>query len=405
MPNNVKKYDVVIVGAGNAGLMVASKLFGSGRSVLLVDSNPNPLVPINHIYGTFFETIQKFNLQKYIINTCDTFIFQCPGTTVKFDWSKKPFSCLDTREWARELKLDCDIKGGARVKNAKRVKDGIEIETNDGAHFLATIAVDCSGDNKVLSKFLGIKTYKDGYVDLTYICGDCEVARTNEVIFMTDLRYFNISGWWYPYNAREGFLGLSNINELRDFSREEMEKNKIGFIKNNEPFTSYLSQSKNKFELFKIGPPTRVNYKITDDNFIAVGDAAGAGTTLCGEGFRIALEMGDKAGDAILEAFRKNDFSRKSFVSYEAFYEKRYGRFSRWGKVFTYFFVRAATNTIVGILFRRAKSKWTEEQFYSFTKNEITPGLLFPLLTPKVFFIGLKNLILHYLGLSFSRGD
>ncbi|MBI4088583.1 NAD(P)/FAD-dependent oxidoreductase [Candidatus Kaiserbacteria bacterium] len=399
----MKNYDVVIVGAGNAGLMVASRLYQSDRSVLLIDSNPNPRTPVNHIYGTFFETVQKFNLQKFLINTYDTFVFQCPGKTIKFDWSKKPFCCLNTHEWAKGLNLDCDIQGGTKVKNARRVNGGIEIETDNGLRLFTKVAVDCSGDVKVLSKFLGIKTYKEGYVDLTYVCSDCEITKTNEVIFMTDLRYFNISGWWYPYNAHEGFLGLSNLNDLRDFTKEEMETNKSEFVKSNEPFTSYLRHSKNKFELFKIGPPTKVNEKITDDNFIAVGDAAGAGTTLCGEGFRIALEMGEKAGEAILDAFQKNDFSRKSFTSYEKFYEKRFGRFSKWGRVFTYLFVRSGSNTLVCLLFENAKKNWTEEQMYSFATNEITPSILYPLISPKVFFIGLKNLLCHYLGVPFSK--
>ncbi len=403
MNPETQNYDVIIVGAGNAGFMVADKLSGSGIKALLLDANPEPLKQYNHIYGTFDEAVTRHSLKDAIVNTYDVFILQCPGYVIKKDWSSFPFRCIDSRIWSNRLKLDCEVLGGIRIDSAKRREGGIELTAQSGESFFGKMIVDCSGDVKVVSRLLGIKTCKAGYIDLSYTCTNCKITKPNEVLFLLDLRYWNIGAWWYSYNDNEGFLGLSDLNDLRDFSKEEMEKNTPPFIAANEPLASYLKDAAFKPELFKIGPPTKLNERITDDNFIAVGDAAGAGTTFCGEGFRVALDMGTWAGDAILSAFNKKDFSRRSFRSYEQAYQKNYGKYAKWGRLMTYVFVRAASNKATRELLESADKNWSPEDFYKFMRNEITPRLLFRLFSSKVFLLFSRNLILFYLGVPFSK--
>jgi flavin-dependent dehydrogenase len=63
-------YDVIIVGAGLGGLKLAELLNNSKLKVLLIEKRNTIKKLVGHIYGTYWETIKKWKLQKYIIRKC-----------------------------------------------------------------------------------------------------------------------------------------------------------------------------------------------------------------------------------------------------------------------------------------------------------------------------------------------
>ena len=59
-------YDVIIVGAGPTGLMLARQLNNSKLKILLVEKNKNIKSTRAGIYGCFRDTPDKLGLAKYI---------------------------------------------------------------------------------------------------------------------------------------------------------------------------------------------------------------------------------------------------------------------------------------------------------------------------------------------------
>jgi digeranylgeranylglycerophospholipid reductase len=63
---------------------------------------------------------------------------------------------------------------------------------------------------------------------------------------------------------------------------------------------------------------------LVGDGLLCVGDAAGQGSTLLGEGIRYAIEAGRLAGDAIARA--GDDYSSRALSSYPREWKRRMGR-------------------------------------------------------------------------------
>ncbi len=76
-----KRYDVIIVGAGPAGLMLARYLESTSLRTLLIDSG-SPRKHNPKVYGTCTDVVKKYKLERFVRRYFDRFAYYSAGVRV-----------------------------------------------------------------------------------------------------------------------------------------------------------------------------------------------------------------------------------------------------------------------------------------------------------------------------------
>lgn len=397
MKRGVKKYDVIIVGAGVSGLYLAKLLNNSKLKVLLIENRSTIKKLRNHRYGTFKETIKKFKLEKYVIKKYKKLGFLY-GSKEKslFSYKSNQFQIVDMNSFSKNLKLKCDVKTNFRIKNIQRKNKIIEV-TGQDEKYLTNIIVDCSGESKIVSKYIGETRKKSlDFYSLSLELSDCNIELTNELQFIADLKYLNTAFWFYPYSKKECQIGLTEW--FYTYPSEKKENRKIfAYMKKEEPYRTWFKNAKVKEKLFKIGPAATLNKKIVDDNFISCGDAAGAGTPAIGEGFRISLEMASSAYKTIIDSYKKKDFSYNSLKQHKERFEKNFNKYYIWSKIIRRCILSYFTEKEYGIFIKNLK-KLSEKDFLEVLKSRITLRIFLKGIDIRLVSLTIMNMIKYHIG-------
>ena len=315
-----KNYDVVIVGAGVSGLMLAKLLNKSKLKVLLIEKRNTIKSLANHRYGTFGKTVKKFRLEKYVIKNYSKFGFWSKNAKAIKQYKPNTFQVVDMNNFAKNLKLTCNTLLNYNIKNITRKENNIIINNQ----ISTKIIVDCSGDQKIVSK----KLYSRNKDTTNMFCTalemkNCHINKNalNEFSFPVNMLYSNAAFWFYPYTNTTCQIGIADFYSKNNPVIGDQKRRLLDYIKNEKPFKTWLKNAKITELVQKTGPTTE-EITFFDDNFLACGDAAGAGTPLVGEGFRIALEMSLSAKNVIELAFAKNNFSKKILQQHKQNFKK-----------------------------------------------------------------------------------
>ena len=122
-----------------------------------------------------------------------------------------------------------------------------------------------------------------------------------------------------------------------------------------------------------------MNVSLAEDNFLACGNAAGAGTPAVGEGFRIALEMAQSAYDTINIAFDKSDFSRKTLIVHEQNFNLKFGKYYNYSRIIRFFVMNIFTSREYA-LFAKNMARLSPEESRQVLISKITIGFFFKIL-------------------------
>ena len=287
-----KSYDIIIVGAGVSGLMLAKLLDDSKLKVLLIENRSTIKKLWNHRYGTFKETVEKFNLEKYVIKKYKKFAFgmsELEKQTV-LSYHDYRFQIVDMNLFAKDLKLKCDVLTKFNIKKIRRMNGKIVI-FNKNNKYAANIVVDCSGCSQVVSHHLKRPEKKDSinFLNTFLELSNCNIPKefTDRVYFPHHFLYMNIPLCLYPYSRTECQFGHSDLVSNKFPLVKGQAKSIYLFMQNEEPYKTWFKDAKVKEKVRKISSTT-ITRSLVDDNFIACGEAGGATTPMLGEGFRIA---------------------------------------------------------------------------------------------------------------------
>lgn len=395
-----KEYDVIIVGAGVAGLMLAKLFNNSKLKLLLIENRDTIKIPWNHRYGTTSEVAKKFNLEKYVIKSYKGFEFLYSNIeNAHFSYEKDEFCIVDISPFAQDLKLSFEVKTGCTIKDVKREPEMNLVSITDqlGNTYKTKIIIDCSGENKIVSKYLGqIKKGKpiDCY-SISLELTNCNMPEMDYFQFFADLKYVNAGMWFYPYSKTGCQFG--NYEFLSEYPNEQKQYEKLfKLMENEEPYRTWFKNSKIVEKMLKIGPAATVNVSLVEDNFLACGNAAGAGTPVIGEGFRIALEMAESAYDTTLEAFRKSDFSKRALKKHQQNFQQKFNKYYPWSKIIRFFVLRYFTENEMKLFIRNLK-KLSSEEMKSVLKSEITSLHLLKIIDLKLAWYIFCNMFKYYL--------
>lgn len=282
----MNQYDVIIIGAGPAGLKCAEVLGSSDKKILLLEKN-HEIGPKICAGGLTFKSIEKLNLDSKIIDKeHDEVILHSPlaKNVVKKDYTIA--SMVDRKvlgQWLlKKISHKVEIRLNAQVTEIS--KDFVIVNNEEKVYYKYLVGAD--GSLSVVRRYLGLITSKFG-VAVQYII-PTDKYKSLEVFFSS--KYFNFTcGWIFPH---KNFVSIGCGCDPHFTSVKKMVDNFNFWLKKKN-----IDVTNAEFQSFMINCDYQ-GYKF--DNIFLVGDAAGFASYLSGEGIYEAIVSGEEVAKEIL---------------------------------------------------------------------------------------------------------
>jgi geranylgeranyl reductase len=284
-----EKYDVIIVGAGPAGLSCAETLAKGGKSVLVLEKNHE--IGPKICAGGLTAKVEEENLMS-LRNTDNVF------RSINFYFSKTcrkltkntPIIATIDRKKLGEIMLEKALKRGVEIKTEIEVK---EIKENsiiiNGQEIKFDYLIGADGSNSTVRKFLGIKTKK---ILVTLQCIILQkVQKFEKLEYFFDSKILNNCLWIFPhkdYTVIGGGYCLGSTPKKSFNFKNVFEK----WLKNHQIEINGI-----ELESF----PINFDYQgYQFGNKFLIGDAGGFASGLTGEGIYFAMVSGKEVAKKII---------------------------------------------------------------------------------------------------------
>lgn len=283
-------YDVVIVGAGPAGLMAGKVLAEGGKKVAILEKKP--IVGDKVCAGGLtMKDFREFGLPKTLIEKEFIKIY------LNFKKYRQELSLATDTSWL----WTCDRKKLGAWQMIEAKKAGVEIYLNHGAikierdfvqaddnnKFYFKHLIGADGSSSIVRKFLNLPTKKI-LVAIQYLDFN---AQNKQLEIYFDLAKFGPTyAWVFPH---------SNYTSVGCGANAELIKS--GTLKEN--FDNWCEELGMNFRKDNLqGAPINYDYQgIEFGNIYLVGDAAGLASGLTGEGIHPALTSGYEIAKKIID--------------------------------------------------------------------------------------------------------
>lgn len=315
-----REYDVVIIGAGGAGLNIAWFLGRYNLSICLIDTKRDLLNLSFHTLGSFLD-LEKFDLSEKVIAAR---ISEVVVSSKHFHIRKHgEVNILHKRQLHKELLDKCrrkniDILTSTHIVSFERNKDGSlgRVVDEKGNKYKGKIFIDCSGVSGVLSRQLGLQDKLiDIAVGLEY--NAMYFGPSNQAHLMFGDLYKGGYGWIFPLGNKRAIFGFGSFDSI---ARGEL-KQRLDAISKIPYFKKLIFLDKMTLYGGTI-PVTQIRGNLVRRNVVCIGDSISQVNPLVGEGYRFVLEAGFIAAPYIYKAVKQEDLSLLS--GYENEWRKKF---------------------------------------------------------------------------------
>ena len=284
----MENYDVIIVGAGPAGLRCAEKLAKSDKTVLLLEKNEiiGPKVCGGGLPNI---DLERFNIpdelleKRYKAMTIHSPFFQ---NEIRSD---NEFLYTIDRKKFGQWQLGKIDKNKVKIRINTRVteiqKDYVVLGTEEKIGFKYLIGAD--GANSIVRKYLGLKIEKF-CVAIQYIIPSDEYDKLE---FFFDSKLFN--SWYAWIFPRKDFVSIGCGCNTNMLSAKKLRENFNLWLEKNK-----IDVSNGEYQAYTINYDHR-GYKF--ENIFLAGESAGLVSGLTGEGIHSALTSGEEVAKSILD--------------------------------------------------------------------------------------------------------
>jgi digeranylgeranylglycerophospholipid reductase len=330
----VERVEVLVVGGGPAGLSAARAVAAAGHETLVVERQPTVGEHVRTSGVTALETTERLGAPAELRHQVERLRFCTREDEVVVDLERRRLCVLDVRSFYRWLARLAE-DAGARVETDTAVTD---VRKNDGAlvecrlrrtrgeegAILASVVVDASGYRASVSKQSGLHGGFERFgVGAEYELEAPLFSQEDAVLVLDESIAPAGYAWAFPWGESRVRLGVGlHHADVRDNPRVQLR----ALHADAELFGLDLSGSAVRESHFGLIPAEGRATRVVADGLVAVGDAAGQGTLVVGEGIRTGIRAGEEAGDVIHAALARGSGSRDSLLPYETWCESELGR-------------------------------------------------------------------------------
>lgn len=329
--------DVLVVGAGPAGSSAAKHAALNGVKVLMIEKKSEIGAPKRCAEGVSKDGLIKLGIEpssRWITSEIDGVRLVSPGgidvwltqDTVKlpemgYVVERKVFDKHMAMDAARAgadimvktLAKRLERKDGHVIVKAERMDEEIEIK--------AKIVIGADGPESRVGRWGGLRTAvkpKDMESGAQFEMAGVEMENPNALEFYFGSVAPGGYAWVFPKGEDIANVGLAVISTLTERSAYE---HLVEFAQ-----TCPTSKNATAVELNVGGDPVGgILKKISADNLLVVGDAAGMVNPLTGGGIISGMEGGLIAGEVAAAAVKKGDVSAKRLSKYDERCKKEIG--------------------------------------------------------------------------------
>jgi digeranylgeranylglycerophospholipid reductase len=327
-----QRVDVVVVGGGPAGLATAAEAAKGGRRVVVCERGHAIGEPVRTSGGSFVRPLKRLGVPSSCWHPVHSIRVIGPTTDVAKRYRIAKGCVLDVRrtyQWlaARAVDAGAEIRLKAHVEGPVEEQGrvaGVRVrDPFNGAYELRSdLVVDASGHTGFLARGAAMRPGNErSAVGMELELHAPGYDQDEAVFWLGDDVAPGGYGWAFPVGNDRVRLGVGVVRPDSDAEPrvllERLQKELVTLLAPGTPASPVEMHS----GLMPVLPPSATT--LVGRGLVVVGDAAGQGSTLLGEGIRYAIQAGRLAGAAIatdsLEQYPtrwKREMGRDLAISY-----------------------------------------------------------------------------------------
>lgn len=328
-----KQFDLIVVGGGPAGLSAAQIAAKQGISVLVLERSLEIGYPVHTSGGSWITELRQLGVPDRFIHPIKTLQFISSNAQVEFDYEVPEVCMIDIRAVYQHLAEQASKAGAViwtnttvhqpllqdgKVIGVKAVRNGYKVDLK------AKMVIDASGMGGLLARAVGLANKQESYgrgAEYEIITSTWQQDKT---VILLGSQYTPLGyGWVFPYGDCRVRVGIGVIYpKVKAEPLELLEK----FLSEDSVVASQLKPYSIIETHLGCVPNSGFIAKSYADNLLVTGDAAGQVLGIAGEGIRLALDIGQMAGETAAQAIIKQDTTSSFLATYEQRWQSKYAR-------------------------------------------------------------------------------
>ncbi len=320
------KYDLVIVGAGPAGLTLAWKSAEQGLEVIIIDIKES-VDKVAYLTSGSFIDIERWGIKKEITHSINEIYFSSKN---RFFKKKGSGYVINRRElllflYERARANKVKFLFGTRISDVEIENRHIKnIKTDKGEIINGNIYADCSGIGRVLERHFNLVDEKKvkKALGVEYLVS---IKTENKTIDLYLGSHFNSGyGWLFPLNNEIAIVGYGTFSKEKFPQVRKMLDSMLTTPRLKERVDTKILEMHSG--IFRTGRPLK---KFNYNNLVIVGDVCLQGNPVIGEGIRFVMDSAYLASNAIAKAVKNNDIEYLN--EYSKTWKQKYSKMYKAG--------------------------------------------------------------------------
>ncbi|MEM4536313.1 MAG: NAD(P)/FAD-dependent oxidoreductase [Nitrososphaerota archaeon] len=324
----MKRYDVIVVGGGPAGVSAAKASGKTGAKTLLLEKAPAIMANKPCGQAVSQETLQTAEVKPdptIVLHRAYAIVYAPNLNYVKIDRIGFLIDKSRLLQYIAAQAAEYGVEIHVREEALDvKIEDGsVKVKTNRG-EYEANVVVGADGYNSTVARSLGVTEKSEPIPTLQYVMVNCSIRYPDAVRFFLGN---NVApggyAWIFPQNEKIAEVGIG----VRGAPAKE-------YL---DAFVKRFSDELGKAQIIDYrGAPVPIGGLIGElvrDRVVLIGDAAGTVIPLTGAGIHSSIAAGLAAGKIAAEAALDGDVSRERLSEFYTLYKPWIDRIKKSLKV------------------------------------------------------------------------